>query len=212
MAIRLLLADDHHLILEGLENLFRLEEDFQVLARCTNGEETLQAVRRHLPDVLVLDIRMPGKDGLAVARQIQGEKLPVRIVLLTAELDEDQLLEAIRLGVRGIILKEMAPQLLVQCIRKVQGGEQWLEHHSAKLALEKMAKRASGAREAAELLTAREVELIKRVSQGLRNREIAEQLFISEGTVKVHLHHIYEKLGIDGRLALLRFAQEKGIV
>ena len=101
MPIRLVLADDHHLILDGLENLFRLEGDFQVLARCTNGEETLKAVRQHHPDILILDIRMPGKDGLTIAREIQSEGLPIRIVLLTAELDEDQLLEAVRSGRPG---------------------------------------------------------------------------------------------------------------
>ena len=212
MPIRLVLADDHHFILDGLESLFHLEEDFQVVARCTNGEETLKAVREHRPDILILDIRMPGKDGLAIAREIQSEGLPTRIVLLTAELDEDQLLEAVRLGVRGIVLKEMAPQLLVQCIRKVHNGGQWLERNSTKLALEKVLKRAAGARETADLLTAREMELIRMIARGLRNKEIADRLFISEGTVKVHLHNIYEKLGIDGRLALLRFAQDKGLV
>jgi len=189
-----------------------LEGDFQVLARCTNGEETLKAVRQHCPDILILDIRMPGKDGLTIAREIQSEGLPVRIVLLTAELDEDQLLEALLLGVQGIVLKEMAPQLLVQCVRKVHNGEQWLEHNSTKLALEKMLKRAAGAREMAGRLTVREIDLIRLIAKGLRNKEIADTLFISEGTVKVHLHNIYEKLGIDGRLALLRFARDKGIV
>ena len=106
----------------------------------------------------------------------------------------------------------MAPQLLVQCIRKVHNGEQWLERNSTKLALEKMLKRAAGTREMANLLTAREIDLIRMIAKGLHNKEIADQLFISEGTVKVHLHHIYEKLGIDGRLALLRFAQDKGLV
>ena len=212
MPIRLVLADDHHFILDGLESLFRLEEDFQVVARCTNGEETLQAVRQHRPDILILDIRMPRKDGLAIAQEIQSERLPTRIVLLTAELDEDQLLEAVRLGVQGIVLKEMAPQLLVQCIHKVHNGGQWLERNSTKLALEKMLKRATGTREMTNLLTAREIDLIRMIAKGFRNKEIADRLFISEGTVKVHLHHIYEKLGIDGRLALLRFAQDKGLV
>jgi DNA-binding NarL/FixJ family response regulator len=212
MPIRLVLADDHHFILDGLESLFRLEEDFQVVARCTNGEETLQAVRQHRPDILILDIRMPRKDGLAIAREMQSEGLPTRIVLLTAELDEDQLLEAVRLGVQGIVLKEMAPQLLVQCIHKVHIGGQWLERNSTQLALEKMLKRSAGTREMANLLTAREIDLIRMIAKGLRNKEIADRLFISEGTVKVHLHHIYVKLGIDGRLALLRFAQDKGLV
>jgi DNA-binding NarL/FixJ family response regulator len=212
MPIRLVLADDHHFILDGLESLFRLEEDFQVVSRCTNGEETLKAVRQHRPDILILDIRMPRKDGLAIAREIQSEGLPTRIVLLTAELDEDQLLEAVRLGIQGIVLKEMAPQLLVQCIHKVHSGGQWLERNSTQLALEKMLKRSAGTREMANLLTAREIDLIRMIAKGLRNKEIADRLFISEGTVKVHLHHIYEKLGIDGRLALLRFAQDKGLV
>jgi DNA-binding NarL/FixJ family response regulator len=212
MPIRLLLADDHRLILDGLESLFRLEEDFQVLARCTTGEETVKAVRLHCPDILVLDIRMPGKDGLTIAREIRSEGLPVRIVLLTAELDEDQFLEAVRLGVQGIVLKEMAPELIVECIRTVHSGRQWLERNSTRLALEKVMKQAAGAREMAGLLTARETDLIRMIAKGLRNKEIAERLFISESTVKVHLHHIYEKLGIDGRLALLRLAQDKGLV
>ncbi|MBI3085386.1 MAG: response regulator transcription factor, partial [candidate division NC10 bacterium] len=110
--------------------LFREEQDFQVLARCVNGEETLHAVRHHRPDILILDIRMPGKDGLAVLREVKKDSLPTRAVLLTVGLDEDDLLEAIRLGVRGVVLKEMAPQMLVQCVRKVQAGEQWLEKRS----------------------------------------------------------------------------------
>jgi two-component system nitrate/nitrite response regulator NarL len=119
MPIRLVLADDHPLILDGLENLFHLEKDFQVVARCTDGLETLQAVRRHRPDVLILDIRMPGKDGLEIVRELRKEKLPARVVLLTAALEEEEFLEAVRLGVQGLVLKEMAPKLLVQCIRRV---------------------------------------------------------------------------------------------
>ncbi len=211
MPIRLVLADDHQFILDGLESLFRLEEEFEVVARCTRGEEILQAVREHRPDILILDIRMPCKDGLTIAREIRAEGLPTRIVLLTAELDEDQFLEAVRLGVRGIVLKEMAPRLLVECINEVQRGGQWLERNSTQLALAKVLKRADDARETAALLTARELELVRMIARGLRNKEIADRLFISEGTVKVHLHNIYEKLGIDGRLALLKYALDKGL-
>jgi DNA-binding NarL/FixJ family response regulator len=212
MPIRLVLADDHPLILDGLENLFHLEQDFKVVARCLDGMETMQAVHRHRPDVLILDIRMPGKDGLEVAREMRKEKLPTRVVLLTAELDEDELLESLRLGVQGIVLKEMAPQLLVQCIRKVHAGEQWIEPRSARQALEKMLRREAGARDIATVLTPREIDMVRMVARGLRNKEIAGKLSISEGTVKVHLHNIYEKLKVEGRLALLRYAQEKGLV
>jgi DNA-binding NarL/FixJ family response regulator len=212
MPIHLVLADDHPLILDGLENLFHLEQDFKVVARCLDGMETMQAVHRHRPDVLILDIRMPGKDGLEVAREMRKEKLPTRVVLLTAELDEDELLESLRLGVQGIVLKEMAPQLLVQCIRKVHAGEQWIEPRSARQALEKMLRREAGARDIATVLTPREIDMVRMVARGLRNKEIAGKLSISEGTVKVHLHNIYEKLKVEGRLALLRYAQEKGLV
>lgn len=212
MPIRLVLADDHPLVLDGLENLFRTEEDFQVLARCINGVETLQAVREHEPDVLVLDIRMPVKDGLEVAREIRKENLPTRVVLLTAVLEERELLEAVRLGVQGIVLKEMAPQMLLRCIRKVHAGEQWIEHRSAKQALEKLLRREAGTREVAAKLTPQEVTIVRLVAGGLRNKEIADKLHISEGTVKVHLHNIFEKLKVDSRLALLRYAQEKGLV
>jgi len=212
MPIRLILADDHPLILDGLENLFHLEKDFQVVARCTNGIDTMQAVRQHGADVLILDIRMPGKNGLEVFREIQEENLPTRVVLLTAALDEEDLVEATHLGVQGIVLKEMAPQLLIQCIRKVYAGEQWLERRSARQALEKMLRREAGMRQVAETLTSQEITIVRMVAKGMRNKEIAEKLYITEGTVKVHLHHIYEKLHIDNRLALLRYAQEKGLV
>jgi DNA-binding NarL/FixJ family response regulator len=212
MPIRLVLADDHPLVLDGLENLFRTEEDFQVIARCINGVETVQAVREHLPDILVLDIRMPVKDGLEVVRELQKEKLPTRVVLLTAVLEERELLEAIRLGVQGIVLKEMAPQMLLRCIRKVHAGEQWIELRSAAQALEKILRREAGTREVAAKLTPQEMTIVRLVAGGLRNKEIADKLHISEGTVKVHLHNIFEKLEVDSRLALLRYAQEKGLV
>jgi len=212
MPIRLVLADDHPLILDGLENLFKLEDDLQVAARCTDGDQALQAVRRLKPDIVILDILMPGQDGLAVARQIRAEKLPTRVVLLTAAINEDQLLEAIRSGVQGIVLKEMAPKLLVQCVRKVHAGEQWIERNSARQALEKMLKREAVTNEISRLLTAREIEIVRMVAKGLRNKEIAEKSGISEGTVKAHLHNIYEKLNVDGRMALLHFAQSKGLV
>ena len=212
MPITLVISDDHPLILNGLENLFRLEKDFKVAARCLDGEETVKAVRKHKPDVLVLDIRMPGTDGLSVLRQMKKEKLSTRVVLLTGVLDEEELAEAVRLGVRGLVLKEMAPKLLVQCIRQVHAGELWLEKRSVTSALEKLLQREAGQREVAQLLTPREIEIVKQVVAGLRNIEIGKRLFISEGTVKMHLHNIYQKLGVDSRINLTRYAQGKGLV
>ena len=211
MPITLVLADDHRIFLDGLEEIFRRESDFRVLASCLDGEAALQAVRQYKPDVLILDLSMPGMDGMAALREMQKENLPTRVVILTAALDEDEVLEAIRLGVYGVVLKEMAPRLLIQCIRKVAAGEQWLEKRSVSLALEKLLKREAATRQIARTLTPREIEIVRMVAEGLRNKVIAERLYVSEGTIKVHLHHIYEKLKVNSRLQLARYARDQGL-
>ena len=212
MTGRLVLADDHPIVLDGLEQLFRLEPDFEVVARCRDGEQALRAVREEAPDLLVLDIRMPGRDGLAVLAAIRDERLPTRVVLLTAALDDDQLVEAVRLGVRGVVLKETAPRLLVKAVREVLAGGQWLETGAMSRALRKLAQRDAGTREAERVLTPRELELVRMAAHGLRNREIAKRLCITEGTVKIHLHKIYQKLKIDGRLELALYARDRGLL
>lgn len=116
-----------------------------------------------------------------------------------------------RLGVRGLVLREMAPELLVRCLRQVGAGATWLESRTVTRVLERLLRREAGEREAAAVLTGREIDLVRSIAQGLRNKEIARELGISEGTVKVHLHNIYQKLGLDGRLALLRYARDKGL-
>jgi DNA-binding NarL/FixJ family response regulator len=212
MPITLVIADDHPLILDALENLFRGEKDFKLLARCANGDETLKALRRDKPEILLLDMQMPGDGGLGVLREMKKGKLSTRVVVLTAALEEDQLAEAIRLGARGLVLKELAPALLVQCVRKVHAGELWLEKRSVTNALERLLRREAGGKQAAQLLTAREIEIVKHIAAGMRNLEIAKTLFISEGTVKMHLHNIYQKLGVDSRTKLIRYAREKALV
>jgi DNA-binding NarL/FixJ family response regulator len=210
--IRLLLADDHPIVLDGLEQLFRLEQDVEIVARCRDGEETLRALQVHRPDVVVLDIRMPRGDGLDVLRSLEAGGLVTRVVLLTAALEEDQLVEALRLGVGGVVLKEMAPQLLVEAVREVHAGRRWLDKGSMDRALGRLLQKEESRREAAEVLTPRELEIVRMVALGKRNRAIAEQLFISEGTVKIHLHNIYQKIGVDGRLELAVYAQRAGLV
>jgi DNA-binding NarL/FixJ family response regulator len=211
MPIRLILADDHPIVLDGLAQLFRVEPEFQVLARCRDGDEALEGVRIHRPDVLVLDIRMPRRDGLDVLRAVRLEGLPTRVVLLTAALEEEQLVEALRLGVGGVVLKEMAPHLLLEAVREVHAGGSWLDKGSVSRIVGKLLQKEEGVREAAQVLTPRELEIVRMVARGLRNRAIAEQLLITEGTVKIHLHNIYQKLGVDGRLELAVYAQGKGL-
>src|SRR5574342_200576 len=115
MRTRLVLADDHPIVLHGLENLLHAEPDLQVVARCTTGDETIVAVRRHRPDLLILDMHMPNKDGLAVLRELQRHKLPTKVVLMAEHLDDGEVLEAFRLGVEGMLLKELALKMVVQC-------------------------------------------------------------------------------------------------
>ncbi|HEX7186327.1 MAG TPA: response regulator transcription factor [Thermoanaerobaculia bacterium] len=210
--IRLVIVDDHPIVLEGLERLFRLEGDFEIVARCVNGSEALEAVRTYLPDILVLDIRLPGRSGLDVLDQVRREGLPTHAVLLAGSINEDELVEALHLGARGIVLKEMAPELLIRCIRTVHAGGRWLENDFLSRALEGILKRDGVARPGRLALSVRELEIVRLAATGHHNREIAESLHITEGTVKVHLHNIYEKLGIEGRVELTIYARDHGWV
>jgi two-component system response regulator DegU len=209
--IRLVLTDDHRMILEGLEQLFHREPDFEVVGTATNGEDALAAVKRHRPDILVLDVNMPRGNGMWVLRQLQPLRLPTQVVLLTASLDEEEVVEAVRAGVRGLVLKEAAAVSLVECARSVAKGERVLDNAMVSRALDHVLKREAAARELGQLLSPRETDIMKMVATGMRNKEIASRLAIGEGTVKSHLHAIYEKLGVHGRVELARYAYDRGL-
>lgn len=207
MSVRIVLADDHPIVLDGLERLFATEEGIDVVGRCVNGDEAVAMVLERRPAVLVLDLRMPSKDGLSVLRRLREKRSETRVVVLTAGLRERELLEAVRLGAKGVVLKESVAGEIVRCVRSVAAGGTHLE-----LPFLEQALRRSAALPVDVELTDREVEIVRLLGRGLRNREIGSRLNITEGTVKVHLHRIYEKLAIDGRLALLRWAEDRGLV
>lgn len=207
--ISIVLADDHRIILEGLEQLFKRESDFEVLAACTDGAAALEAVRDLAPDILVLDVDMPRMDGISVLRQIHEEKIPTRVVLLTASVGDADVLEAMQLGAWGLVLKEAASIRLVQSVRLVQRGQRALDQALVSRALEKVVRREDGKD---RLLSPRETDVVRMVAAGLRNKEIALRLSISEGTVKSYLHAIYEKLDVHGRVELTLYAQENGLL
>lgn len=209
---RLLLADDHRIILDGLEQLFRREGDFDIVATCTNGEEALEQIRKLSPDVTVLDIEMPKRDGMSVLREVRDSKLQTRVVLLTASLNDAGVLEAMELGVWGLVLKESASVSLVDAVRRVVRGDRSLDPSLVNRAVERMSRKTEALKEVQQLLSPREAEVTKMVATGLRNKEIALRLNITEGTVKFYLHSIYEKLGIQGRVELTLYAQSKGLV
>jgi two-component system, NarL family, nitrate/nitrite response regulator NarL len=212
VSIRLVLADDHPIVLHGLQQLFARQGDFTVVAACADGATAVDAVRTHRPDVLVLDLRMSPMNGLDVLRALAKERLQTRTVLLTAAITDEEVVESMRLGAMGLVLKEASPDALLDCVRRVDRGEQWIERETVTQAFKSVLKREAAAANVSTPLTPREVEIVRMVAHGLRNKAIAERLSISEGTVKVHLHNIYEKLGVDGRLELVLCAQEKGLV
>jgi DNA-binding NarL/FixJ family response regulator len=212
MTIRLVLADDHPIFLDGLKQMILAAGGFEILACCPNGQAALLAVEEHAPDIVVADLRMPGMGGLALIKELAARKLKVHTVILTADLGEADLLEAMRLKVRGVVLKDMAPRLLLQCLQKVHEGGQWLEHRSMHDALEKVLHRQDGRRQAQEELTQREITLVCLVAEGLRNKEIAARLHITEGTVKTHLRNVYRKLNRESRVALRKYAEERALI
>lgn len=212
MTLSLVLADPHPVFLLGMEQMLALEPDLEVRACCTTAEETLQAVCRHQPDLLTLDLHFPDRSGLHLLRELKKNAPPTRCIILTAALDDDQALEILRLEVPGVVLKSMSPHLLVQCLRKVSAGGQWLEKQSVGRAVEKMLRREAGARRIANILTPREIEIVRLVAEGQSNRPIADKLGLREGTVKIHLHNVYKKIGIDNRVDLTLYAQRKGLV
>ena len=210
MPITLVLADHQPIALHGLTHLFAREQDFFVLASHANSAETLESVRRHRPAVLVLGVSPPATEGLTVLREMQEENLPTRAVVFAGGIDEQEIAEAIRLGAHGVVLKEMALRLLLQCIHKVHAGGVWFERSIGHLV--GRIRQGDATRNRAEALTRREIEVVQRVAQGLNNQAIAQSLSIGEGTVKVHLHRIYGKLKLRNRVELLLHAREKGWV
>jgi DNA-binding NarL/FixJ family response regulator len=206
------IADDHPLVLTALQQLFESVPGFEVVSCHPDGASTLRAVQEQQPDVVVLDLRMPVLDGIGVLRELKKNESAPRVVVLTAATDDHQMLEAIRLGAQGVVLKEMAPRLLLDAVRKVHAGGRWVETHLAGRALEELLRRDAALARLASTLTAREIEVARLAATGMRNIEIADRLFISEGTVKIHLHHIYSKLNVARRIDFERLAHDIGLL
>jgi DNA-binding NarL/FixJ family response regulator len=180
----------------GLERLLENDGRFEVAGLQSTALGTVEAVMASRPDVLVLDFLQPAKEGLAILKQLRRERSSTRTVVLTAAANEPLILEAIRLG----------------AILKVHAGGRWVETDLAARTMEEMLKRDAAIDQLTYILTGREIEVARKAATGLSNAEIAERLYISEGTVKLHLHHIYAKLHVGSRGDLAAYAREIGLV
>ena len=204
--IRILVADDHAIFRDGLRRLLEADDDVTIIGEASNGNECIKLLGKLKPDILLLDLRMPDKDGLAVLEEVNFDSLPTRVIVLTAAEDDRDVIRAMRLGARGVVLKQSATDLLVKSIYRVHAGEIWLDNRMTAEVMKAFAKSSdSGPRREKPLLSDREKEIVQLVAQGYRNKEIGEKLFISEQTVKNHLHNIFDKLGVSDRLELALF-------
>lgn len=201
-----LLADDHSFVRAGVEAVLR-GSPFDIVATASSGDEALAAVGRHNPDICVFDVRMPGKTGVEALQHLRerGDNRPV--VLLTAGMEDHALLSAVRAGVNAIVLKDEAEENLLDALRKVESGQRSVPERLLQRALDLS---LTGNSDPLSSLAPRERQIAAQVGRGLRNKEIADALSMSEGTVKVYLHTIYQKLGIKNRTELALIAHKAG--
>ena len=193
---RLLIADDHPMIEAALEMLLR-GTDYEIVGRARGGFEAAAQIDRLKPDLVLLDVNMPEHSGIDVLRGLRAKKRVAAVILVTAGMSDAQLLEADELKPEGIVLKTADPALLLECMDKVRDGGRWVDPEIEARAAEVRERAAS-----APTLSPRERELVELVRQGLRNRELAELLGVTEGTVKVYLHAIFDKVGVENRTEL----------
>ena len=200
---RVLLADDHALLRTGVANIINQEPDLQVVAEAGDGAEALAAYEEHKPDVTLLDLRMPVMEGVEVVRRIRERDPRALVIILTTYDTDDEISRALKAGAKAYVLKDIAADALVGCIRDVLGGKTYLAPAAA-------AKLAEGVTRVQ--LTPREMETLKLVADGKANKEIATALDISERTVKTHLAHLFEKLGATSRTEAVKVATRRGLV
>jgi DNA-binding NarL/FixJ family response regulator len=217
--IRVVIADDHPIVRDGLNKLLSLEDDIEVVGEACDGRDLLDRLDELAPDVVLLDLRMPNLDGLGTLQTMQHtNKTKAKVIVLTASEDKNEFVQAMKLGCCGIVLKQTSADLIVKSIRKVHGGEIWLDSHTTAAVMRQFATvgeastgSAGGRVRERSPLSTREREIVALVAQGFKNKEMAEKMFISEQTVKNHLHNIFDKLGVSDRLELALYAIHKGL-
>ncbi|MGI9103809.1 MAG: response regulator [Terriglobales bacterium] len=211
--IRILIADDHPIFRDGLRRLLESESNLRVVGEASDGAEAVSLAAQLQPDVLLLDLAMPHVAGMDALRDLAGKREPVRTILLTASIERPQMVEALQLGARGVVLKESATQVLLKSIETVMSGGYWVGRECVPdlkdLVLSKVLPEEGGERYG---LTRRETQMVSAIVEGFSNREIAQKFNVREDTVKHHLTSIFSKLGVSTRLELALFAIEHRLV
>ncbi|MDP9751883.1 MULTISPECIES: response regulator [Thermoanaerobacter] len=191
--IRLLVADDHALIRKGLVQLIEMEKDIKVISQASNGEEAYQLAKKFMPDLILMDVNMPVMNGIKAAKMLKEEKHPSKVLFLTIYNDREYILEALKLGVEGYILKDAEYDDLIKAIRTIYNGGVYI-HPSLMEEIDNIDHE-----NLKKDLTPREIEILKLISKGYSNKEIAQKLFLSEKTVKNHVYNIFKKLDVKDR-------------
>lgn len=203
---RLVIADRYPVVLQGLTSLFAAQFDFKIVASCSNGASCIEAMRNLAPHVTILDLSMPGLTGLEILAIANAENLSTRLVFFTASIEHGELVAASAAGTCSVIPKDTEPENLVESLRQIADGWRLLPLLRSELVLSREERNDDVAENVLAVLTGREREIMRLVSEGLSNKEIARRLNISHGTIKVHLHHMYQKLEINNRTALATLA------
>jgi two-component system, NarL family, nitrate/nitrite response regulator NarL len=214
--VRILIADDHPIFRDGLRKLLEAEKDFEVIGEAADGGEAIEMAQQLKPDVLLLDLAMPRVPGLEALRQLGSSVEAIKVILLTAAIEREQIVDALHHGVRGVVLKESATELLLKSIRCVMDGQFWVGRESVsdlvRIIRDLTAIPEQGTRKRSYNLTPRELDIISAIVDGYTNKDIAEKFSIAEQTVKHHLGNIFDKLGVSNRLELALFAVNHHLV
>lgn len=199
--INILVADDHSMVRQGLKQILELEKDITVIAQASNGNEAVRLAKECKPDIILMDINMPGINGLQAIKEIRQENLPCKIIVLTIHEDREYLFKTLQMGAEGYVLKDAEPAVLIEAIRNVYNGQSYIQPNMTKELVKEFNRVTLHEKDRNDEnnLTSREIEVLELIAEGMINKEIAKKLYISEKTVKNHVSNIFKKLEVSDR-------------
>lgn len=212
MGIRILIADDHHVVRRGLAFFLKTQKDIEIIGEAGNGREAVKLARTLKPDLILMDLVMPEMDGIQATKMIKIEMPEIKIMMLTSFSDQDHVIPALEAGASGYQLKDIEPDELIHCIKKIMSGENQLHPKATSHLLANLSNKENNERNLLEQLTKRELDVLKEIARGKSNKEIASSLFITEKTVKTHVSNLLGKLELADRTQAALFAVKNQLV